>query len=82
MEYGLIGKNLNYSYSKIIHEKFGLYKYAAPPVGSPDNVYVVSYRNVKYVWLSAQPLIGLLIMRFCAGTAFFVTTLPFSKCDT
>lgn len=27
MEYGLIGENLSHSYSKIIHEHFGLYKY-------------------------------------------------------
>lgn len=27
MEYGLLGENLSHSYSKIIHEKFGMYKY-------------------------------------------------------
>lgn len=38
MRYGLVGENLSHSYSKMIHEKFGLYDY---------NLYSVSFDELK-----------------------------------
>jgi len=43
LEYGLIGENLAHSYSKIIHEKFGLYKY---------NLHSVSIDEIKDILIS------------------------------
>lgn len=47
MEYGLIGKNLNYSYSKIIHEKFGLYKYDLFSINNDEFNSIMMNKNFK-----------------------------------
>jgi len=49
MEYGLLGERLSHSYSKIIHEKFCLYKY---------NLHSVNSREVKNI-LSTKKFNGL-----------------------
>lgn len=47
MEYGLVGENLSHSYSKIIHEKFGLYKYALHSVSLSELKNVLKCKNFK-----------------------------------
>ncbi len=47
MEYGLIGESLSHSYSKIIHEKFGMYKYNLHSVSLHELENILKLRKFK-----------------------------------
>ena len=49
MEYGLIGENLSHSYSKIIHENFGLYKYSLCNMSLSELEFFLKGKNFKGV---------------------------------
>lgn len=47
MEFGLVGLNLSHSYSKIIHQKIGLYKYELYSVSLSELKNILSRKNFK-----------------------------------
>jgi shikimate dehydrogenase len=47
MEFGLIGEKLGYSYSRIIHESFGLYPYELRPLSREDFPVFMKQRDFK-----------------------------------